>query len=207
MRSSAARSTAWTAPEWPAIRRIPPDLQGQAWSISAAATAGFAAARANRAQPACWGWTSRKNAGKSAGDDRDAGIAYRRQDLAQLQLPPESYDLVYSSLTLHYLEDLAALFATVYAALKPGGQFIFTAEHPIYTAPAQQGWLTDGNGQKSWPVNGYQREGQRGFQLAGGRCHQSSTRTLGGYINPLAQQGFYHPAFERMGPQRAVNCR
>ena len=79
----------------------------------------------------------------------DAGIEYRRQDLAQLQLPPESYDLVYSSLTLHYLEDLAALFTTVYAALKPGGQFIFTAEHPIYTAPAQQGWLNDGNGQKS----------------------------------------------------------
>uniref|UniRef100_UPI002AA0E33E class I SAM-dependent methyltransferase n=1 Tax=Serratia marcescens TaxID=615 RepID=UPI002AA0E33E len=126
-------------------------------------------------------------------------MEYRRQDLAQLQLPPESYDLVYSSLTLHYLEDLAALFATVYAALKPGRQFIFTAEHPIYTAPAQQGWLTDGNGQKSWPVNGYQREGQRVSNwLAEGVIKQH--RTLGSYINPLAQQGFIIQHLNEWGP-------
>lgn len=135
----------------------------------------------------------------------DAGIEYRRQDLAQLQLPPESYDLVYSSLTLHYLEDLAALFTTVYAALKPGGQFIFTAEHPIYTAPAQQGWLTDGNGQKSWPVNGYQRRPAR-FQLAGGRCHQAAPHARQLY-QPAGAARVYHPAFERMGPQRAANRR
>lgn len=49
--------------------------------------------------------------------------------------------------------------------------------------------MTDGNGQKSWPVNGYQREGQRVSNwLAEGVIKQH--RTLGGYINPLAQQGF-----------------
>lgn len=150
MRSSAARSTAWTArrngPPFAASCRI---YRAKAWSISAAATAGFCrSARTGRRRRAGAGRLGKMLA-KAREMTADAGIEYRRQDLAQLQLPPESYDLVYSSLTLHYLEDLAALFTTVYAALKPGGQFIFTAEHPIYTAPAQQGWLNDGNGQKS----------------------------------------------------------
>lgn len=188
------------APEWPAIRRILPDLQGKSVVDLGCGYGWFCrSAREQGAANVLGLDVSEKMLAKAREMTADAGIEYRRQDLAQLQLPPESYDLVYSSLTLHYLEDLAALFATVYAALKPGGQFIFTAEHPIYTAPAQQGWLTDGNGQKSWPVNGYQREGQRVSNwLAEGVIKQH--RTLGGYINPLAQQGFIIQHLNEWGP-------
>lgn len=130
---------------------------------------------------------------------QDAGIEYRQQDLARLQLPAAGYDLAYSSLTLHYIEDLAGLFATVHRALVSGGQFIFTAEHPIYTAPQQQGWLVDGNGQKSWPVNGYQREGERVSNwLAEGVIKQH--RMLGTYINLLVQQGFIITHLNEWGP-------
>ncbi len=197
------------APEWPAIRRILPDLQGKSVVDLGCGYGWFCRSAREQGAASVLGLdVSEKMLAKAREMTADADIEYRRQDLAQLQLPVNRYDLVYSSLTLHYLEDLAALFAMVYAALKPGGQFIFTAEHPIYTAPAQQGWLTDGNGQKSWPVNGYQREGQRVSNwLAEGVIKQH--RTLGGYINPLAQQGFIIQRFgeKRIAIQRLFKLR
>ena len=130
---------------------------------------------------------------------QDTGIEYHQQDLEQLQLPTASFDLAYSSLTLHYIKDLARLFATVYQALVPGGQFIFTAEHPIYTAPKHQGWQVDENGQKSWPVNGYQQEGQRiSNWLAEGVIKQH--RMLGSYVNLLVKQGFVVTYLNEWGP-------
>jgi SAM-dependent methyltransferase len=63
-------------------------------------------------------------------------IDYRCADLQTLTLPANSCDLVYSSLALHYLPDIAPLFATLQQALVPGGTLVFSAEHPIYTALA-----------------------------------------------------------------------
>jgi nicotinamidase/pyrazinamidase len=67
----------------------------------------------------------------------DRAVTYRQADLETLDLPTEAFDLVYSSLTLHYIEKLPALLATVRHALVPGGHLVFSAEHPIYTAPAE----------------------------------------------------------------------
>ncbi len=44
------------------------------------------------------------------GDDID----YRCEDLQRLTLPADSCELVYSSLALHYLPDVAPLFAVIY---------------------------------------------------------------------------------------------
>ncbi|SMB44604.1 Methyltransferase type 11 (fragment) [Serratia proteamaculans] len=73
------------------------------------------------------------------------------------------------------------------------------AEHPIYTAPKHQGWLVDENGQKSWPVNGYQQEGQWiSNWLAEGVIKQH--RMLGSYVNLLVQQGFVVTYLNEWGP-------
>ena len=69
----------------------------------------------------------------------DTAVVYERADLERLKLPVGSFDLVYSSLTLHYLEGLKALFAEAHRALVPGGRLIFSVEHPIYTAPNRPG--------------------------------------------------------------------
>ncbi|WP_397386721.1 class I SAM-dependent methyltransferase [Pseudomonas donghuensis] len=42
-----------------------------------------------------------------------------RADLDTLELPKAAFDLAYSSLTLHYIDDLPRLFANVHAALRP----------------------------------------------------------------------------------------
>ncbi|MGF6192820.1 class I SAM-dependent methyltransferase [Serratia sp. 2723] len=188
------------APEWPTIRSILPDLQdkkvvdlgcGYGWFCRSAREQGAAQVLGMD--------LSEKMLGKAKEMTEDPAIEYRQQDLEALQLPVASFDVVYSSLTLHYIEDLGKLFATVYQALVNGGEFIFTAEHPIYTAPKHQGWLVDEAGQKSWPINGYQQEGQRiSNWLAEGVIKQH--RMLGTYINLLVQQGFTIRYLNEWGP-------
>src|SRR5260370_15211608 len=81
--------------------------------------------------------------------------------MEDLALPPESFDLVYSSLALHYVAELDALMAKVRAALLPGGSLVFSVEHPIFTAPTQPGWSVGEAGRKTWPIDGYLDEGPR----------------------------------------------
>ncbi|WP_411752461.1 class I SAM-dependent methyltransferase [Serratia sp. (in: enterobacteria)] len=188
------------APEWPTIRSILPDLQGKKVVDLGCGYGWFCrSAREQGAAQVLGMDLSEKMLGKAKEMTDDPAITYRQQDLEALQLPAASFDLVYSSLTLHYIEDLGKLFATVYQALVNGGEFIFTAEHPIYTAPKHQGWLVDEAGQKSWPINGYQQEGQRiSNWLAEGVIKQH--RMLGTYINLLVQQGFTIRYLNEWGP-------
>ncbi|WP_447888551.1 class I SAM-dependent methyltransferase [Serratia fonticola] len=188
------------APEWSTIRSILPDLQGKKVVDLGCGYGWFCrSAREQGAAQVLGMDLSEKMLGKAKEMTKDPAIEYRQQDLEALQLPAASFDLVYSSLTLHYIEDLGKLFATVYQALVSGGEFIFTAEHPIYTAPKHQGWLVDEAGQKSWPINGYQQEGQRiSNWLAEGVIKQH--RMLGTYINLLVQQGFTIRYLNEWGP-------
>lgn len=188
------------APEWSTIRSILPDLQGKKVVDLGCGYGWFCrSAREQGADQVLGMDLSEKMLGKAKEMTKDPAIEYRQQDLEALQLPAASFDLVYSSLTLHYIEDLGKLFATVYQALVNGGEFIFTAEHPIYTAPKHQGWLVDEAGQKSWPINGYQQEGQRiSNWLAEGVIKQH--RMLGTYINLLVQQGFTIRYLNEWGP-------
>lgn len=188
------------APEWSTIRSILPDLQGKKVVDLGCGYGWFCrSAREQGAAQVLGMDLSEKMLGKAKEMTKDPAIEYRQQDLEALQLPAASFDLVYSSLTLHYIEDLGKLFATVYQALVSGGEFIFTAEHPIYTAPKHQGWLVDEAGQKSWPINGYQQEGQRiSNWLAEGVIKQH--RMLGTYINLLVQQGFTVRYLNEWGP-------
>ncbi|MGG7438520.1 class I SAM-dependent methyltransferase [Chryseobacterium arthrosphaerae] len=69
------------------------------------------------------------------------------------------FDLVISSMTLHYTDDLTSLFRKVSDSLKPGGQFLFSMEHPVCTA-ALKPWK-ELDGEKYWLVNRYSEEGLR----------------------------------------------
>lgn len=188
------------APEWSTILSILPDLQGKKVVDLGCGYGWFCrSAREQGAAQVLGMDLSEKMLGKAKEMTEDPAIEYRQQDLEALQLPAASFDLIYSSLTLHYIENLGKLFATVYQALVNGGEFIFTAEHPIYTAPKHQGWLVDEAGQKSWPINGYQQEGQRiSNWLAEGVIKQH--RMLGTYINLLVQQGFTIRYLNEWGP-------
>lgn len=54
-------------------------------------------------------------------------------DLSKTPLPfhDQSFDLIVSSLTIHYILDLDKLFHDFFRLLKSGGHFVFSTHHPI----------------------------------------------------------------------------
>jgi len=58
---------------------------------------------------------------KAYTQDLSCGLPYEEKD---------SFDLVISPLTIHYIENLQKLFKEVSRVLKPNGQFIFSTHHP-----------------------------------------------------------------------------
>ena len=57
-------------------------------------------------------------------------------DMEHLSSPDNSFDVVYSSLAIHYLEDWTKVFEGMFRLLKPGSHFLFSCGHPIYSALA-----------------------------------------------------------------------
>ncbi|WP_145594736.1 class I SAM-dependent methyltransferase [Yersinia aleksiciae] len=188
------------AAEWPAIRKILPPLSGRKVVDLGCGYGWFCRYVYSQGATDIVGLDlSERMLNRARELTTDENIIYRQEDLENLHLPQQMYHLAYSSLALHYIKALPSLLATVYNALLPGGSFVFSAEHPIYTAPKQPGWLIADNGQKSWPVNSYQAEGDRVTNwLADSVIKQH--RTLGTYINILVKQGFIITHLEEWGP-------
>jgi SAM-dependent methyltransferase len=132
-------------------------------------------------------------------DTSDPAITYERADLEAVVLPESAFDLVYSSLALHYIVDLDRLIGQVAGALVAGGHFVFSVEHPIFTAPSHADWTVGEDGRKIWPVDSYLVEGPRTTDwLAKGVIKQH--RALGTYINRLVGAGFAIAHVEEWGP-------
>ena len=188
------------APEWPWLRALLPDMTarsvvdlgcGFGWFCSWAATAGAADVLGID--------LSSNMLARAAADTTDGRITYEQHDLDQLELPNNSFDLAYSSLTLHYLNDLDRLFAAVYQSLRPGAGFVFSVEHPICTAPTNPGFVTDDAGVTTWPVDCYLREGPRTTNwLAPGVVKQH--RTITTYVQSLLRAGFTLTDLIEWGP-------
>lgn len=191
------------AAEWPALRALLPDLHGSSVVDLGCGFGWFCRwARENGAARVLGLDVSENMLTRARADTADPSISYARADLEHLDLAEASFDLAYSSLALHYVEHLAELLGVVYRALKPGGALVFSAEHPIYTAPTHPGWSTDVDGRKTWPVDGYLAEGPRSTDwLAKGVIKQH--RTIGTYLNLLLRQSFSLTHVEEWGPTDA----
>jgi SAM-dependent methyltransferase len=191
------------APEWPALRALLPVLHGLRVLDLGCGFGWFCRwARENGAAQVLGIDVSENMLARARADTRDPAIGYSRADLDQVTLPPGSYDLVYSSLALHYLADLDRLTAEIYRALVPGGRLVFSAEHPLCTAPAVPGWIETAAGGKAWPVDNYLREGPRSTDwLTTGVIKQH--RTMATYLNLLLRHNFTLSQVEEWGPSKA----
>ena len=79
-------------------------------------------------------------------------VEYRLCATEDLAFPPASFDLVASSLALHYVSDHAALVREVARWLRPCGRFVYSLEHPTKTAPKDPGkdyWARGRGGQRA----------------------------------------------------------
>src|SRR5260370_40189398 len=128
-------------PEWPALRALLPDMKGRrvldlgcgfGWFCRWARTAGAGSVTGVD--------VSEKMLERARADTTDGAITYQRADLETFTIAAGTFDLVYSSLTFHYLENLRALIEQIHGGLAPGGHLVYSAEHPIYTAPSDPRW-------------------------------------------------------------------
>ncbi|WP_192245771.1 class I SAM-dependent methyltransferase [Mesorhizobium silamurunense] len=178
------------APEWPALRAMLPEVDGARIVDLGCGFGWFCRwARAQGAREVLGLDLSEKMLARARAAGADDAITYERGDLDELSLPKACFDLAYSSLALHYVGDVARLFATLHQALVPGGSFVFSTEHPIYMAPANPGWSVDAAGKKTWPVDRYLIEGPRttDWLTRGVVKHH---RTIGTTLNRLIKAGF-----------------
>ena len=178
------------APEWPTLQAMVGDVHGLrvvdlgcgfGWFCRWARVAGAAAVLGLD--------LSEKMLARARAETADQAIGYAIADLESLSLADSSFDLAYSSLAFHYVEDAARLFALIHRALVPGGRLVFSTEHPVYMAPSKPGWTVADDGRKSWPVDRYFVEGPRTTDwLSPGVVKHH--RTIGTTLNLLIEAGF-----------------
>jgi SAM-dependent methyltransferase len=178
------------APEWSAIRMLLSELRGKRVVDLGCGFGWFARWAMSQGAASVLGVDLSENMlSRAKAETADPGVRYLPADLESLELPEQAFDLAYSSLALHYVEDFGRLVVRVFCGLGPGGHFVFSIEHPIYTASMKAGWLTTEDGGRTWALDHYAIEGPRVTDwLAKGVKKQH--RTLGTTLNTLIDAGF-----------------
>ncbi|HHX79931.1 MAG TPA: class I SAM-dependent methyltransferase [Acholeplasmataceae bacterium] len=117
-------------------------------------------------------------------------VKYILSAMEDIDFPDESFDIILSSLAFHYVADYELLIKKIYRMLKPGGNLIFTVEHPVFTAYGKQDWYYNEEGEiLHFPVDNYYYEGKRTAIFLGEKVTKYH-RTLTTYLNTLLANGF-----------------
>lgn len=117
-------------------------------------------------------------------------IEYRRGAMEDLDFPEASFDVIVSSLAFHYVKDFKSLAEKISLWVKPGGDFVFSVEHPVFTSQGTQDWYYDADGTiLHFPVDRYYYEGERDAVFLGTHVTKYH-RTLTTYLNTLLVNGF-----------------
>jgi ubiquinone/menaquinone biosynthesis C-methylase UbiE len=117
-------------------------------------------------------------------------IRYICMPIEDINFPEASFDLVISSLTLHYIPSFEEVLNNISKVLISGGYFVFSVEHPIFTAQGIQDWYYDKEGNRlHWPVDHYFTEGKRKAVFLGEDIIKYH-KTLTTYIKGLISGGF-----------------
>jgi 2-polyprenyl-3-methyl-5-hydroxy-6-metoxy-1,4-benzoquinol methylase len=178
--------------EQPAIKSLISSLEGKSVLDLGCGDGGFAKYCINHGATNVLGVDISSNMINQAREEnRRENIKYLCMPIEDLVLPTEKYDLIVSSLVIHYIEDYPALLKKVNGLLHKNGKFIFSTEHPIVTARKEMNnWVKDKNGNKlHWAIDEYQEEGQREqrWYIDGVIKYHRTISTL---INGLIEAGF-----------------
>ncbi|MGX7418319.1 class I SAM-dependent methyltransferase [Carnobacterium gallinarum] len=117
-------------------------------------------------------------------------IQYSQQGIGEFDYSKNQFDVVLSSLAFHYLESFEEICRHVANCLVTGGDFVFSVEHPIFTAEGRQDWTYDEAGNSlNWPVDRYFMESQRTSIFLGEEVVKYH-KTMTTYLNTLLLNGF-----------------
>lgn len=124
--------------------------------------------------------------------------------IEDFEFEPESFDVVISSLAFHYLESFDDICEKVHRCLTPGGSFVFSVEHPVFTAQGSQEWILNENGRPiHWPVDQILYRRQATCQLSGLEVTKFH-KTLTTYVNGLIRAGFTITGLVEPRPDEAM---
>lgn len=130
----------------------------------------------------------------------DSTISYVKMPIEEMDFSESQFDVVISSLAIHYIKSFETVCKKVYDCLKPGGSFVFSVEHPIFTSRNEQDWYYDDRGNRlHWAVDNYQQEGLRETSFLTENVIKYH-RTLSTYINDLIIAGFNITAVKEPTP-------
>ena len=188
------------APEWPDLQAMLPDLRGRRVLDLGCGFGWFCRfAQAQGARSVLGLDLSENMLARARSESSGEGVAYQRADLERVAIEPAAFDLIYSSLALHYIVDLPRLIEEIRRGLAPGGVFVFSVEHPMVTAATLQTFLKSADGRSYWPVAGYLDEGERVTDwLAPGVVKQH--RSIACYLNLLIGSDFSLTQIKEWGP-------
>ena len=90
-------------------------------------------------------------------------VTYRLGAIEEARFPAGRFDLVVSSLALHYVDNYRGLIRRIAEWLTSGGVVVYSTEHPIFTARLPgDGWVLDDAGRRTrWSLDRYADEGVR----------------------------------------------
>lgn len=116
-------------------------------------------------------------------------ISYQCMAIEDFAFAEQSFDIIISSLALHYIASFAEVCQKIASALTLGGYFVFSLEHPIFTAEGTQDWYYGADGNRlHWPVDHYFSEGKRQAVFLGEPVIKYH-RTLTTYLKGLIENG------------------
>lgn len=122
---------------------------------------------------------------------RYQGLNFHVMDMEQLAFPHASFDVVFSSLALHYLDDWRRALGEIHKVLTPEGVFVLSTHHPA-------GWsaLREENDSSKRQLLGYELEKSSGqLKFYGDYLNERPITTK---FSGKFEATFFHKTFSRM---------
>ncbi len=179
--------------EQPAFRSLLPDVTGLRVLDMGCGAGEMCRLLADQGAATVTGMDVSENMLEKALEQHQDRVTYIHTSAEEAAFDVGSFDLVVSSLMLHYVEDISLLLKKIHTWLACGGKYIFSMEHPVATATqglVETRWDRGENGEPiAWRLAHYSEEGERStrwFIDGVVKYH----RTVATVVNGLIGSGF-----------------
>ena len=131
-------------------------------------------------------------------------IEYINMSMTNIKKLGRKFDVIYSSLAFHYIEDFAAFAEDMYSVLNSGGYLLFSQEHPLNTATdgGNGHYNRDEDGNRiSYTFSNYNQPGKRVIKWVVDGVIKYH-RTFSNIINAIVSAGFIIETVEEPVPEQ-----
>lgn len=179
--------------EQPAMRRLLPDLKGKTIIDLGCGYGSNCVEFVHRGAREVVGIDiSKRMLEKAMEQNPSPLVEYKLMDLKDISTIGSTFDLAYSSLAFHYVEDFEGLMEGIYHSLNEGGHLLFSQEHPSTTAPLKSDlvWISDEYGiREAYRLSDYMLPGLRNTTWLGKEIHKFH-RPFSTILNAITRCGF-----------------